>query len=484
MSDPTAGLDSWERHLCAPLTGRKVICGFELLAGMTGTVAKLRRWGAERPLLIADGLGTGPLPSADDAYIEVVEPPGAQSLTEQVRARTRPLSQLTTAATEAVERYDPDRSAIWWLSPIAPNTALLGRPVLGGRPPEQIALEDKLLVDAMLDEVGAVRSPSAIAPARYDDLIRATERVLAASATAAGGATDQVVWAGDSRDGINGAGDYVRWIRSPDDAADAAEFFAAHCDKVRVSLFLEGVPCSIHGIVLPDGVVVLRPMELVTLRRKADSGFFLGGMGTSWDPSPGDTASMRTLARDLGHFLQRQHGYRGAFGVDGVLTADGFRVTELNPRFSGGLGRLAIIAPEAQLELVHVNALIGRDVSRRAEDIEAGALDLLDANRIADLMGLSAKPVSTTTEVDVRLQDGRLEPARGTDAGQRLGVVQWGPASVGSFVRLTLRDCAIAPGTRGAPLGVLLCEFADRTWDTGFGDLSSAPDVRMQLAGG
>jgi hypothetical protein len=484
MSDTTADLGSWERHLCAPLTGRKVISAFELLAGMTGTVAKLRRWGTERPLLIADGIGTGTLPSADDAYIEVVEPTGVQSLTEQVRARTRPLSQLTTAATAAVERYDPDRSATWWLGPIPPNTALLGRPVLGGRPPAQIALEDKLLVDAMLDEVGAVRSPSAIAPARYDDLMRATERLLAAGVTVAGGATDHAVWAGDSRDGINGAGDYVRWIRSPGDAADAAEFFAAHCDRVRVTPFLEGVPCSIHGIVLPDGVVVLRPMELVTLRRQAESSFFFGGMGTSWDPSPDDTASMRGLARDLGHFLQRKHGYRGAFGVDGVLTADGFRVTELNPRFSGGLGRLATIAPEAQLELVHVNALIGRSVSRRAEEIEARALDLLEANRIADLVGMSAKPAATTTEVAVRLQDGRLQFADGGETGQSLGLVQWGPASVGSFVRLTLRDSAIAPGTRGAPLGVLLCEFADRTWNTGFGDLAPAPDVRMQLAGG
>ena len=103
---------------------------------------------------------------------------------------------------------------------------------------------------------------------------------------------------------------------------------------------------------------------------------------------------------------------------------------------------------------------------------------------IADLMGMSAKPAATTTEAAVRLQDGRLQFADGGETGQSLGLVQWGPASVGSFVRLTLRDSAIAPGTRGAPLGVLLCEFADRTWNTGFGDLAPAPDVRMQLAGG
>ena len=35
--------------------------------------------------------------------------------------------------------------------------------------------------------------------------------------------------------------------------------------------------------------------------------------------------------------LRDRIGYRGALGVDGVMTADGFRPTELNPRCSVGL---------------------------------------------------------------------------------------------------------------------------------------------------
>ena len=63
MADAAARVDAWERHLSAPFRGRRVICAFEVLAAMTGWVAKLQRWGAERPLLISDGVGTGPLPS-------------------------------------------------------------------------------------------------------------------------------------------------------------------------------------------------------------------------------------------------------------------------------------------------------------------------------------------------------------------------------------------------------------------------------------
>ena len=180
-----------------------------------------------------------------------------------------------------------------------------------------------------------------------------------------------MVWVGDNRDGLNGGADYVRWVRSIDHARDAAEFFAARCDRVRVTAFLDGVPCSIHGIVLPDGIAVFSPMELIILREPEDGRFVYSGLGTTWQPGPDDAAAMRDLARRIGHHLQTTHDYRGAFGLDGVLTADGFRLTELNARFSGGLSRLQRIAPDSHLELVQLNALIGRDVGRSAAEIES-----------------------------------------------------------------------------------------------------------------
>ena len=54
-------------------------------------------------------------------------------------------------------------------------------------------------------------------------------------------------------------------------------------NRVRVMPFLEGVPCSVHGIVLPDGTAALRPVELVTLRRGTD--LVYAGCATFWDPS-------------------------------------------------------------------------------------------------------------------------------------------------------------------------------------------------------
>jgi hypothetical protein len=469
--DAVASPDGWERHLAEPFAGRKVICAFEVLAAMTGWVAKLQRWGAERPLLIADGVGTGPLPLETEAEIVVIDHPPGQTLTQQVRTRMDPAGWLSAEARAAVETYDPDGDAVWWVSPPALNEPLLGRAVLGGRPHAQALLEDKLALDGLLAEVGAATAASEIAPARHHDLVAASSRVGAKVGAA------PVVWAGDARDGINGGGDFVRLVRTEDHARAAAAFFADRCDQVRVSPWLEGVPCSVHGIVLPDGVVVLRPLELATLRDDEDGRFVYAGMGTGWRPPDVDADEMRALARAVGAQLQTVHGYRGAFGIDGVLTADGFRATELNPRFSGGLTRFSRASPGSHLDLVQVNALIGRDIERSAADIEAAALVDLDAHRFADVMGLtSAVRPTRTTSAMVTVDGDRLVTTDDEDLA--IGVVSFGPASTGGFARLALEDGSVRPGQRAAPLAVLLFQLADELWDTGFGPLSVPRDVR------
>lgn len=482
---PNAGrLDDWEAHLCAPFTGRKVICAFEVLAGMTGLVDLVQRWGAQRPLLIADGFGTGPLPDTADADVLVLEPPAVDSVTEEVRARLSPEQRLTSQVIAAVKHYDPEGEALWWLNPIPHNSPLLGRAVWGGRPPHQVTLEDKLLIDDLLADIDAPKVGSVNARATYDDLTTATEHLLSFTSGT------QAVWPGDSRDGINDGADYVRWIQTPEQAQEAADFFARYCDQVRVSPFLEGVPCSIHGIVLPDGVVVLRPVELAILRDVRQGRFVEAGMGTTWEPPPQDTRAMRELARSFGLNLQRRFAYRGGFGLDGVLTAEGFRVTELNPRFSGGLTRLARCAPKAQLQLVHLNALVGRDVGRSANEIEAEALHPLEAKRFQEAVGWSdALHTMETQTVPVRVVSGRLEAIsqRADPTEERsIGSVLCGPSSVGTFVRL-VPDAADPPDDttepiphRAAELARLLLDFADRTWDTQFGPLTAAPDVTIR----
>ena len=82
------------------------------------------------------------------------------------------------------------------------------------------------------------------------------------------------VWAGDAREGFNGGAALTRWVRDAQDAEEAFETLSKRCDAARVMPFLEGVPCSIHGWVLPDGVQVFRPCEMLVLRRPTPPVFY------------------------------------------------------------------------------------------------------------------------------------------------------------------------------------------------------------------
>ena len=179
--------------------------------------------------------------------------------------------------------------------------------------------------------------------------------------------------------------------------------------------FLEGVPCSIHGMVLPDGTAVFRPVELAILR-DAGRRFVYGGQGTSWDPADRDREEMRDLVRRTGEHLRERADYRGAFGIDGVMTADGFRPTELNPRFSGGLNTLARGVGHAAFSLLQYALVAGRDPGVSTAELERWALAAMDAERVVKPLAVSDRRVVEESR-EVRLSwDG--ERLRRDDEGR------------------------------------------------------------------
>ena len=85
--------------------------------------------------------------------------------------------------------------------------------------------------------------------------------------------------------------------------------------------------------VVPDGTPPLP--EIAVLRSTAHRTFGLRrarNVGTRRWP----IGRMRAAVARVGEHLRAAHGCRGAFGIDGVLTADGFRLTEPNTRMSAG----------------------------------------------------------------------------------------------------------------------------------------------------
>jgi hypothetical protein len=230
--------------------------------------------------------------------------------------------------------------------------------------------------------------------------------------------------------------------------------------------FLDGVPCSIHGIVLPDGVAVFRPVEMVTLRRGRE--FVYVGCATYWDPADEVRDHMRSIARTAGRTLAAELDFRGAFTVDGVVCADGFWPTELNPRFGAGLN---VIARASGLPILLTNDLVvgGHDLGRTAEAIEQELLELADARRGG---GTWMGGLTHEAEPDVR------HVVRDDD-----GVVRWSDDGLGDAVTIgagfirCLYDAERTPvGPSSAPRACEFWSFVDRELGAGTGRLTPAPD--------
>ena len=236
--------------------GRPVLLGPGVLAGWMPYVAWFRDLGCP-VLVLATSRGAGEVPTADDCTVVWVDPPAAATLTEELRATDRLVRHLPTHVVSAIEDFDPARGGTWYTTPfVTTDEPILGRPVTGGRPAAFLSLEDKMLAEGVWEAAD-------VAHAAYRHVSLADDDALCGAVAKLGNELGAVL-VGDARDGFHGHGDFVSWIRDSDDLVAAAAFFRPRCDRVRVMGFLEGVPCSIHGLVFPDGTAALRPVEIAT----------------------------------------------------------------------------------------------------------------------------------------------------------------------------------------------------------------------------
>jgi hypothetical protein len=453
-------MDWWRDPLGELVRGRRVILAGGPAATWTTFVAPLRELGAGGILVVAtDGLGAGPQP---DAEVVAVDIPGDPTPMERIRRTLATLADPPTSIVTAVEGFDPDHTAVVFGTFLTESATLVGRELVAHRRPEWVALEDKTTVDALLDRAGVARAPSATLD--IPDAVRSWRRFDAGSGT---------VWAVDARDGFHGGGAGTRWVTDEDEADAVAGELALMGERVRVMPFLEGVATSIHGIVLPDGIAALRPVEMVTLRRGHELHYT--GCATFWDPPDEIREEMRDAARRVGERLRADVDFRGAFTLDGVATAGGFRPTELNPRFGAGLAVITRGLGDTPLQLVLDLVVAGIPLGISAADLEREIVQGADAARSGGTWKLH---VDTPVEV------------AGRDASYVDGAWRWSvdgepvDATIvarGGFMRALFEadrtPVGVSVGQRSADFWL----FADAELDAGIGPLTAALDVTASV---
>lgn len=459
--------EHWSESLAPFLRGRPFIVTSDMLAATTGLALGLRAMGVERILCVGVARGTGVLPQEHGFEQILVNQSLPLGFMEVIREAERVLRQPPAEVQSQVDRFDPDHEAQIIAPFYVTGLPQLNRPVFGARPAAWRALEDKVVIDAVLSAAGVRVAPHRIVPLTREALD------AAAAALDRGHGT---VWAGDAREGFNGGAALTRWVRDAQDADEAFETLSKSCDSARVMPFLEGVPCSIHGWVLPDGVRVFRPCEMLVLRRPTPPVFFYAQAATSWDPPPAGREEMREAARRAGAHLRDTLGYRGVFTLDGVMTQDGFFPTELNPRFGAALLVLGRALPELPLVLMHFASIEGLALDWRGEELERLIVSAGDTTRQLSFTAMGSRPV-TDSESFALVRDPTWRVATEADAHLPQSVGTLGPGPTGAYVRVGLNPAHYTVGPAAAPLVAEVVAVLDAHFELGIGPLTAAQDL-------
>lgn len=448
----------WRRPLGELFAGRKVILAGSVAAAWTPLVSVIRELGATDVLVAAtEGRGVGPI-AADAQHVVVDLPADVAGVMARVRAGLATLRQPPAELLDAVRAFDPHRDAILLGTFLNDVATLDGRSFLAHRRREWVDLEDKTKVDALLDRAGVKRAPSTVVPLAEAGNVRHDYDL-----------GDGTVWAADATRGFHGGGTGIRWVVDEADAARAARELAGQADTVRVMPFLEGVAASIHGIVLPDGVATLRPVEMVTLRRGHE--LVYSGCATFWDP-PGTTRDeMKDAARRLGEVLRATVDFRGAFTLDGVVTVDGFRPTELNPRFGAGINVMTRGLKELPVLLVLDLVVAGHHLAVTAEGLEELIVTPADQQRAGGTWNLHAPLPVELPERGVVYESGTWRWAAEGEAPDALAIAG------GGFARATFDPGRTPVGPSVGPRSAAFWNFLDAELDTSIGPLDAPRDV-------
>ena len=172
----------------------------------------------------------------------------------------------------------------------------------------------------------------------------------------------------------------------------------------------------------------------------------------------------------LGEQLRAEVGFRGAFTLDGVATADGFRPTELNPRFGAGLGVITRGLADVPLHLV-LDLVVGRHRRCRSPppSWSGRSSTVADAERVGgswQVGVVAAQRRSTTARCATSTASGAGPPT----ASPPTRVVTAGDG----FTRVNFDPARTPVGPSVGPRAAAFWRFADAELGTDVGPLEAA----------
>jgi len=357
-------INDWLRSVYG---GRPFLVAFDVEASAVQIAEHVEALGGR-----AAALGTGVPVELDTAIPHRALGLQSKGLMAGLRAAEAALDAVPAEVQAWADGWDPARQAQAIRAIYTVGGPVAQRPCFGERPAAWLALEDKLTVDALWDAAGVPRAPSKIVDLDDKAAVDAAFHALASP--------EGAVIAVDNTLGWHGGAEGTRHARSAEELLRAASALRAQGSRARVMPYLDGVPCSIHALVGPRDEAVFRPCEMLVLRGD-DSTFQYASAATFWDPPPARREEMRDRARRVARYLRKTYDYRGMFTIDGVMTAEGFLPTELNPRYGGAASSMSREVKDLRFYLFHLALIAEPDCPLSLTEVEETLLPLFDAHR-------------------------------------------------------------------------------------------------------
>ncbi len=456
----------WEDQLRERVfAGRDWLVAYDAVPpAVRGARSIMDKLGARSARAVGAFRGTGELAEGVEYRILGIQ---ADSMMDGIRKAEAALDDLPDEVVAWLDAWDPAREARVVRPLFSEGRPVGGRRTWGARDPRWIALEDKTVVDALWDAAGVQRAPSRIVP------VEASALAAAAAELDHGHGT---VWAGDNTSGWHGGASFTRWVETEEEAAEARALFEGACATARVMPFIEGVPCSIHGLVFEDTVQALRPCEMIVLRGNGQRKLAYAAAGTTWDPAPADREALRETARRVGRHLRETLDYRGVFTIDGVLGVGGFVPSELNPRFGAAIGVMTRGMEHLPMYLLHCAMIEREPLDWRPAELEAVIVAAADASREGRAGIVCDVPWEGQETANLVWQDGAVR--EGTEGEEPHATLTIGPAASGAYLHVNFKPEHTPVGPPLAPRAAEALTWADQRYGLGLGPLSGAPSVR------
>lgn len=393
----------------------------------------------------------------DDSLAALLSPSGNRTAAQLLADRHALLATLATDSplSTLVDQFDPDWHAVLLITDPLNPPVTGGRPRLGGKHPSWSFFEHKSVVDVLWDSIGLARAESAV----YDE-----PSTLWRELSPRG--SDLVYAAQQHGEEPSAGGENIRWSSAD---SPRREDDTVRRRRVRVMPMLAGAPCRLHGVVLVGSTMAFTPLEILVPRRPADGAFLCAGTA----PMPEfEQPPLLELTRSIGEALRDRLDYRGGFSVDGILTRDGFRPTDLNTRVTSAFES----APPPLRVAVHASALLAQAglPGADAAGLEKQAHHALNNAACLSLFTVVNGPAAPAMR-PIRWNGPTLVPCAVEEAHGTIGIIA---APRGTVLRIRLRRQHLPAHLSPQEAAVLAFRVADELLGAGLGDLQPPPSAR------